>query len=1674
MCFLGGIIELSVCKAFDEAVKAASKAGKYVLQYRTNLDKLRIEMRSLQYLKGTIERRVNGAMDSGEVIEDAVSSWQEDAGRMENEAQQLIGQVEARMHCFACSCPNIKWRYQLGKQAEEKTAAVNQLAAQGSRFDVVSHPKPPPPELEFPSAQNYVHFDSRTPIFDDIVGALKDPNVKMIGIYGLGGVGKTTLVEKVAKKVLDDGTFKQVPLVAVSKDLNVKEIQKKLADRLNFALDITKDEQGRANELWHKFKNGEKLYLVILDDIWEKVDLKAIGIPIADGTTGCKVVLTSRNKDLLRITMKADKNFSIAELSEAEAWDLFKKKVGNTIESRPEIDFLARQVCRKCKGLPVAINALGAALEEKPVHVWNDALKKLERYMITNIEGINQTVWASLKLSYDMLGSPEAKSCFLLCCLFLEDADISIDDLTRHCVANSLLSQNPYTLDEARNAVHTVVDALKSASLLSTVVDALKSAPLLSTDYHENVVKIHDVIRDVGISIAREEKSFLIDHGAHEWPRNNRNVTSYSAISLSFKSIKGLPNGLEYPQLHTLMVDNSELSDLEVPDNFFNGMIQLTVVSFTRMRMRRLPSSLSKLANLRMLYLNACELDDIAIIKELKSNLEVLSLRGSSIEALPLEIGQLTGLRVLDLQDCDKLKAIPRGVISKLISLEEMYFPENFDKWEAIIDKQEDTSNGENVNLEELRELLSTGRLTTLHIHILNVMLLSKEDLIFANLKGFKILLGSKIENFKKLISGRCMLELNGIQLRNEFIPLVDKADVVFLSDIKGLKKVLYDRGVGNRFPDLKYLKVTSCDHLEYLFGEPIQGLNHLSPFNNLTVLIIEYCKLKYLFSPTIARGFVHLEKLKVQSCRMMKAIVGFEGRNDEDEITSEVRFSKLKQLELVYLPNLISFDARKEKMGTTMGCSYACAQPLFSEKVIFPGLESLTIEKLDNIIKIWDKQSIAHVLEEQGSFCQLKSVDVQKCAKLMHVFPSDMHPQLKNLERLDVYWCKTMKGIAEFEGEIDQDGHRNEVIFPVLEKLSIRKVHKIIEIWDKQSIAVLEEQGSFYQLTDLDVFECKKLMHVFLSKMHSPLKNLKVLRVSDCPTMEGIVEFEGEGDEDGLRNEVCFGKLSYLELYGLPNLESFCTKLEKAGTTEGNSTIHALPLFNGKVIFPVLKKLSIRKVRKIIENWDKQSIAVLEEQGSFCQLTDLNVSDCEKLMHVFPSKMHSPLKNLKVLRVSDCLTMEGIVEFEGEIDEDGLKNEILHLKTKEEDDGHVEENWHEMDIAITVVLTVGAVALEIYAAIEIFSSNWIMLWLIKQGRGEWVIWLSQRFPWLFNREKKYWSQMMGQFDLLGYCLKHTEPDVQISPSRKLIRSVLGHNYEVKWDKSRHKTVYFVHPPVYNAILEYFHKPWIGSSISDSLIRELDQIWAIVGDPNKPGSFLFIIKRLHLATEICYRLEGEWDAGHHSGSDPTTLWMEDREASKALSDYMMYLLVMQTSLLPNVGPLFPLERDLNNPRRLAGDAGDMDGACHYLLSREEEYRMVAEHLKGKEKPKRWEIIKLICLCDLPPPMRPPDDLPPPMQQPGDRRPPRPPPFRSPGIQRPPRPLPGDLPPPMRPPDDLPPPMQQLGDRRPPRPPPFRPLGNRQPPRSPPMRPPGDRQLPMRCFSQDSQWMHENN
>ncbi|KAH7854906.1 hypothetical protein Vadar_018938 [Vaccinium darrowii] len=1312
MCTPQCIFEKLGGLAFDEAFRT----GKYVVRYAKNLKNLQDEMRDLDDRREDIESKVCEASDRGEDIKVEVKNWQTKVDELKEDVVRLMGQSTARenMRCITCSCPNIRWRYKLSKQAEENIVKANKLT--NTRFEEISRPKPRPPEFESLSDNNYVNFDSRASILKYLTDALKDSNVNMIGVYGLGGVGKTTLVKEVGDQMRQDGTFKQVAIAAVSKDLNVKEVQSKLAESLNLKLKATTDDQeGRRTELWNKFKNGDK-YLVILDDIWEMVDLKKIGIPISDGKTGCKVVLTSRKEDLLRITMKVDRNFRIAELLEAEAWDLFKKKVGNSIESQPEIYPLACELCKKCNGLPLAINALGTALQDKPEYTWKNASDKVKRYMLTQIEGIDPGVIATLRVSYDMLRSSDAQSCFLLCCLFAEDAEIPIDELTRHCVARCLLALNPRTLDEARNAVCTVVDVLKSASLLTT-------------GSHENVVKIHDVIRDVGISISRDEKAFLIDHGALRWPQNPSNGPLYSTISLNFKNIKELPDGLVYPQLYTLMVDSSELSDLEVPNNFFNGMTQLTVLSFTKMRMRRLPSSLAKLRNLRMLNLNGCELADIAILKDMKSNLEVLSLRGSSIKALPPEIAQLTNLRLLDLRGCSRLIEIPQGIISNLTNLEELLFPENFDQWEAIIDKKKEGTNSssKNMGLEELRQSLDNGQLTTLHIFIPNVMLLPKDGLKFENLKRFRISVGSNFEWDEKF-SGTRVLKYEGSSLRNGFIPLVDKAEALSLIGITGLKKTLHDRGVGNGFPDLRYLKVESCDDdLEYFLGEPKSSmqshrLHPLQSFNKLNRLVIGKYKLRFLFTPTAARELVHLEQLAVRSCEIMEAIVGFEGQN---ELIGDVKFSKLKELVLQKLPNLISFYAEKEKTQTTTGSSSAHPQPLFSNKVMLPVLEILHVEALDSIEEIWDNQSLS-VNQETVSFGQLRSMAVRRCKKLMNLVPSNILPRLRNLQflavedcpnvefivfknkngeeeavddstliipRLSRLWIKNIEKLKSFYSSSTtsnaQSLFNHQVAFPVLEDIRIRDVPMITRIWVQQQLSKPEKEvESFCKLKSIEVWRCNQLEYVLPSYMLPQLLNLLELKVEGCKKLEVIVSNKLKEKEATNNDIIVFPQLKTLALDDLDNLKCFCTGTDQllfshkvAFPTLEHLTITKVPkikeiwdkqplseaekeaisfsnlrridvqhcdqlvyVFSNKVILPVLEELKVEALNSIEEIWDKQSPSVNQETESFGQLRNIEVKGCKKLMNLVPSNILPRLRNLQFLKVDGCPNVEFVV----------------------------------------------------------------------------------------------------------------------------------------------------------------------------------------------------------------------------------------------------------------------------------------------------------------------------------------------------------------------------------------------------------------------------------------------
>ncbi|KAG5550013.1 hypothetical protein RHGRI_015097 [Rhododendron griersonianum] len=325
----------------------------------------------------------------------------------------------------------------------------------------------------------------------------------------------------------------------------------------------------------------------------------------------------------------------------------------------------------------------------------------------------------------------------------------------------------------------------------------------------------------------------------------------------------------------------------------------------------------------------------------------------------------------------------------------------------------------------------------------------------------------------------------------------------------------------------------------------------------------------------------------------------------------------------------------------------------------------------------------------------------------------------------------------------------------------------------------------------------------------------------------------------------------------------------------------------------------------------------------------------------------------------------------------------ILRLVSTGEDG----DKWHKVDIVITGVLLVGALALEIYAIISLYLfSDWGMLWLIKHNRGKQVIQLRKKISWLFL-PKQYRCKMMGQFDLLDHWLKKRtsviEPDQGVEYSdQKAFRRILGSLLGIKrwleeyfkdmFNKYVHKTADIVPSLLFDPIL-HCCRCLTSPDLHPRRAVEEDPVWKEFFNASLEEQ----ISRLYFATGICYNLETEWDT-HDAADDQnnrdgtvsqqhtmppsvsSSSWEDNRELCRTLSRYMMYLLVMRSSLLPIVASGDYVSDSIRCVAPNLGGARDARAACKFLWE-SDEFATNGIVVKAKSIPKdeRWDILKLM-------------------------------------------------------------------------------------------------------------------
>lgn len=200
---------------------------------------------------------------------------------------------------------------------------------------------------------------------------------------------------------------------------------------------------------------NEKKVLIILDDVWNVLKLKEIGIPLDKSSSkGCKIILTTRRMGVCESmgehvsdSQSLFKTVSLGVLEEDEAWKLFETKASlDEDKDDTETIKVAKEVAKECKGLPVAIVTLARALKgTKTVMEWEVALKKLRSCRLIEIRNIvehqaEENVYMCLKTSYDYLKKDTNKRCLLLCGIYPEDHSILTEELVRYAWGFGIVS----------------------------------------------------------------------------------------------------------------------------------------------------------------------------------------------------------------------------------------------------------------------------------------------------------------------------------------------------------------------------------------------------------------------------------------------------------------------------------------------------------------------------------------------------------------------------------------------------------------------------------------------------------------------------------------------------------------------------------------------------------------------------------------------------------------------------------------------------------------------------------------------------------------------------------------------------------------------------------------------------------------------------------------------------------------------------------------------------------------------------------------------------------------------------------------------------------------------------------------------------------------------------------
>ncbi|KAF8017622.1 hypothetical protein BT93_H2728 [Corymbia citriodora subsp. variegata] len=446
----------------------------------------------------------------------------------------------------------------------------------------------------------------------------EEPGLKLLSIFGMGGLGKTTLAKRVYDNQQVKVYFQSHAWINVSQSYKIEDILRDMIEQLHGEIEqpvpqgIESANRIKLNQIVKGFLQ-QKRYVIVLDDVWNSNALEGIKYAMPNSSFCNRILITTRMADVATSSFNQSKVYELEPLSPEESWSLFCKKAFHGNPCPPHLENLSRQILKKCEGLPLAIVTIGGLLSTKDGREWEMISRSLAAELESNDR--MQNFRKILSLSYNDLRC-NLKSCFLYLGVFPEDHVIGCMRLIRLWIAEGFVEEREQMTREE----------VGQRFLKEFINRSLVQIAETTSDGRIKSCRVHDLMRESIISKLRDIN--FVSFTSEQKIELHKTVRRLSVQYTCNNALKQL----NLPSLRSLLIFES--TTLSSSDEQF-------VPSVCRL-LRVLDLGGSSLHNLRGTKVSIIPRS----IGKLQ-NLETLDLKGTLVSELPVEINKLKKLQYL-------------------------------------------------------------------------------------------------------------------------------------------------------------------------------------------------------------------------------------------------------------------------------------------------------------------------------------------------------------------------------------------------------------------------------------------------------------------------------------------------------------------------------------------------------------------------------------------------------------------------------------------------------------------------------------------------------------------------------------------------------------------------------------------------------------------------------------------------------------------------------------------------------------------------------------------------------------------------------------------------------------------------------------------------------------------